>query len=294
MRLRIAVVAAVGIGLIGIYAWPLIAPEEPYGIVSVVSGTISSNDGILLIVLGFAAGLISYFLAWPYGKQIGILAAPAGLGFLAARSGNMGTLIQLNPAIIQREELYSAICWEPLLWLGVVFAGFLGTFVASEIIYPVRPEIIDKFIKRDFGYFVNLLVVIIGSVVITQFFIGILARDYTAINPQGGSAVGQSALGQIIFAVFVSFGLAGFLAKNVLNLDYTGVIISSFMVNPVSIMIYARHNVVSYFAGHWPAVFFPNATLTILPIQIVSFGAIGAVAGYWIAIYFDYWRKNEA
>jgi hypothetical protein len=28
-------------------------------------------------------------------------------------------------------------------------------------------------------------------------------------------------------------------------------------------------------------------------VQMVAFGALGSVAGYWMAIRFDYWRKHE-
>jgi hypothetical protein len=44
---------------------------------------------------------------------------------------------------------------------------------------------------------------------------------------------------------------------------------------------------------NWPAAFFPNSVISILPIQMVAFGTLGSVAGYWMAIRYEYWRKHE-
>jgi hypothetical protein len=294
IKLRIALVAAVGIGLIGIYAWPRVAPADPFGVISVVNGRISVGDTMVILGLAFGAGLVSYFLAWPYGRQIGILAVPAGLAVWAVRGGNMGALMQLDTSIVRREQLYSTMCWEPMLWLVVVAAGFLGVFLGSQIVHPAESCKTDKPNKRNAGVLVNVIAAVIGSALVTQFLIGIFARDFSIGNATTGSVVGQPAVGQIIFAVLVSFGLAGFLVKKVLNVDYLWPIIASCIVTFIAISIYGRHDTVAYFAGRWPAVFFPNSVLAVLPIQVVAFGTLGAVAGYWLAVRYDYWRQYEA
>jgi hypothetical protein len=270
-------------------------------VVSVVSGAISGSNTIALIGLAFACGIISYFLAWPYGRQIGILAAPAGLAYLATKSSDMGVLFQANALVVEREQILSKMCWEGLFWLAVIAAGFFGVFIAGQIIHPRIPEETektsskkDKTIKRDAAYFFNIILTVAGSVVVTQFFIGIFARDFSISDAQAGHIVGQPARGQIIFALLMSFGIAGFLVKMFLKSDYISVIISTALVTPFSVMVYGRPDVISYFAGRWPAAFFPNATLAILPIQMAAFGTIGAIAGYWIAIRYEYWQKNVA
>jgi hypothetical protein len=294
IRLRIAAAAAVGIGLIGIYSWPLVAPADPFGVVSIVNGEISFNDAMLVIGLAFVAGLVSYFLAWPYGREIGILAAPAGLAVWAVRSGDMGTLMQLNTSIVRREEFYSTMCWEPMLWLGIVAAGFLGVFLGSQIIHPRQAGEADKPDNRSYGVLINVVVAVIGSAVVIQFFIGIFARDFSIWNTTAGAAVAQPATAQIVFAVLVSFGLVGFVVKKVLNVDYLWPIIASCMVNLIAISTYGKHDTIAYFAGRWPAVFFSNSVLAVLPIQIVAFGTLGSIAGYWLAFRYEYWRQNEA
>jgi len=303
IKLRIIIAAAVGIAVIGVYAWPMVTPADPFGAVSVVSGAISVSDAILLAAMAFCAGLVCYFLTWPYGSRIGILAVPAGLAVLAARSGDVGTLMQLNTTVVQREEIFSTFCWEPLLWLGVVVAGFLGVFVASQIIHPAEPDASDKSgkpgksdksQKRGIGDILNVVVAIIGSAIVAQLFIGMFARDYAILDATSGAAVAQPATSQIIFAVFVSFIVASFLVQKVLKLDYLWPIITSCLVTPFAISTYGKHEVIESFAGRWPAVFFPNSVLAVLPIQVVAIGSIGAVVGYWISVHYDYWRYHEA
>ena len=301
IRLRIAIVAAVGIAVIGIYCWPMVAPAEPFGVVSVVNGMISAGDAIELAALAFGIGLVCYFLSWPYGSRIGILAVPAGLAIWAARGGDMGELMQLNSSIVSRQQFFSAFCWEPLLWLGIVIAGFLGVFVASQIIHPAEPATnpggkatADRPKKNGIGDVVSAVVAVIGSAVIAQLFIGLFARDFTIADASAGSAVAQPTTGQIIFAVVVAFGIAGFLVQRVLRMDYLWPVIASCLVTPLAINTYGKHKVLEYFAGRWPAVFFPNSVLTVLPIQVVVFGTLGSVVGFWLAVRYDYWHQHEA
>ncbi len=293
IRLRIAAAAAVGIAVIGVYAWPMVAPPDPFGVVSVTSGTISSYDVLVLLGLAFGVGLIAYFLSWPYGNRIGILAVPAGLAVWAVRSGNIGTLMQLNTSIVRRQQIYSTFCWEPLLWLSIVAAGYLGVFLASQIVHPAAIGETGKPQKRDFGVLLNIIIAVVGSAVVAQFFIGMLARDFTIWDSASGAAVAQPAIGQIVFAVLVSFGIVGFLVKMVLGVDYIWPVVGTCLVNFVAVSAYGKYKVLEYFIERWPAVFFSNSVLAVLPVQIVAFGSLGAIAGYWIAVRYEYWHEHE-
>jgi hypothetical protein len=294
IKLRIAAAAAVGIAVIGIYAWPIVAPADQFGVVSVINGTISSYDVLILLGLAFGVGLVAYFLSWPYGSKIGILAVPAGMAVWAVRCGNMGTLLQLNTSIVSRQQIYSTFCWEPLIWLSIVAAGYLGVFLASQIVHPAKSSETGKPQKRGFGVLLNVVIAVIGSAVVAQFFIGMLARDFTIWDSTAGAAVAQPAIGQIVFAVLVSFGLVGFLVQRVLGVDYIWPVIGSCLVNFVAVSGYGKYEVLEYFIQRWPAVFFSNSVLAVLPIQIVAFGSLGAIAGYWMAVRYDYWHKLDA
>ena len=294
IKLRIAAAAAVGIAVIGVYAWPMVAPADEFGVVSVINGTISAYDVLVLLGLAFGVGLIAYFVSWPYGSQIGVLAVPAGLAIWAVRCGSMGTLLQLNATIVSRQQIYSTFCWEPVIWLSIVAAGYLGVFLASHIVHPAKTVETVKPQKRGFGVLLNVVIAVIGSAILAQFFIGLLARDFTIWDSTSGAAVAQPAMGQIVFAVLISFGFVGFLVQRVLGVDYIWPVIGSCLVNFVAVSSYGKHEVLEYFIQRWPAVFFSNSALAVLPVQIVAFGSLGAIAGYWIAVRYEYWHKHEA
>jgi hypothetical protein len=67
MRLRIAAAAAVGVVLIGILAWPLAAPPEPFGVV--LASNLSFGGALTLAALAFSVGFIGYFISWPHGHS---------------------------------------------------------------------------------------------------------------------------------------------------------------------------------------------------------------------------------
>ena len=121
MKIRIAAASAVGVILIGILAWPVAAPADPFG--AVLAGNITFSGRILLVALALMAGLISYFVAWPCGREIGILAVPAGLTIWAVRTGNITLIMLANPTAAQRQKIYATLAFEPVFWLALVTAG---------------------------------------------------------------------------------------------------------------------------------------------------------------------------
>jgi hypothetical protein len=298
IRLRIALAAAVGILAIGIYGWPMAAPADRFGVVSIVNGEIATSDLFIIGALAFVSGFIGYFLSWPYGTRIGILAAPAGLVVWSVRCADMGTLMQLNDTIARREQFYSTFCWEPLIWLAITAAGCLGVLFGYSICRPARkkPDRPAKSgaHKRSAIAYLTPLAAVIGSAVVAMFLIGMLARDFVILDPKVGYAIGQPALAQNIFAILVSFGVAGYLVKKVFDLEYYWPIIATALVIPFGIISFGQYEVLEYFAQRWPAVFFANSVLTIFPIQAVSFGTLGAIAGYWIGVRYDHWREYES
>lgn len=300
IRLRIAIAAAIGVGVIGIYGWPLVAPADSFGVVSIINGRIATSNFFIIGLMAFVSGFISYFLTWPYGTQIGILAAPAGLVAWALRSADMGTLMQLNNSLARREQFYSTFCWEPAIWLAIIAAGCLGVLLGYSLYHPSRPaenkpaesDTAPDKSKRTTLSYLTPPVAVIGSTIVSLFLIGMLARDFIILDPKVGCAIGQPATAQIIFAILVAFGVSGYLVKKVLDLNYYWPIIATCLVIPFGIIIYGQYDVLEYFAGRWPAVFFANSVLSVFPIQAVAFGTIGAVAGYWLAFRYDYWRAD--
>jgi hypothetical protein len=98
-------------------------------------------------------------------------------------------------------------------------------------------------------------------------------------------------MGQLGFAVLMSFGIAAFAVRKLLGVGYIWPIIASVFVTAFAISSYTMN--VHYLAQQWPAVFFSNAAASVLPSQMVAFGTLGSVAGFWMAARYDFWRKYE-
>ncbi|HUW20708.1 MAG TPA: hypothetical protein VMW16_15530 [Sedimentisphaerales bacterium] len=293
MRLRIGAAFGTGAILIGILAWPLAAPAEPFGAVSVAGGAVNlGGDAIILAGLAFLSGFIAYFLCWPYGREIGILAAPGGLAVWAIRSGSMADLIRQNPTLEQRQLLLSALKWEPLFWLAIVAVGFAGVLAARRLLPRSRVEKTNAKANTKANTYLNVAIAVIFSVLIAQFAVRVFAQDVEMADRALGSVVAQPQVGQIVFAVFVAFMIAGFVVKKFLNVGYISPAISSSFVTAFSITTYVKQGVLEHLVQCWPPVFFSNSVVSVLPIQMVAFGTLGSIAGYWLAVRYSYWRKH--
>jgi hypothetical protein len=298
-RLRIAAVLALGVGLIGILAWPLAAPPDPFGPVSITVGSITVGRAVVLLLLAFFIGFVAYFLSWPLGREIGTLGVPAGLSVWAIRSGSMANLIQLSPALSQRQALFSALKWESIFWLAVVAVGFLGVMVGWRIRPSPKPAEDPKPAEgpknpsSKLDRYLSVIIALVGSVLIAQFCIRLLAQDVRMSDSKLGSVVGQPAIGQLVFAVLVSFGVAAFVFKKFLDCSYIWPIIASAFVTAFVSTIYLKQNVLEHLVQYCPAVFFPNAVFSILPVQMVAFGTLGSIAGYWLAVRYTFWRQHQ-
>ncbi len=283
MKLRIAAAAAVGIALIGVLAWPLTES-------SAACGSVGFGGAAILVLLAFVAGLIGFFLAWPYGWEIGILAAPFGLAVWAVRCGTMGTLVRQHPTVAQRQELVASLRWEPIVWLLIVAAGFAGPFLCRMLLSKKNPGSEKK--KGQYDFLIPIAA-LVASVVIAYLCIRIIAQDVRHFDPSLSILItAQPAIGQVAFAVLVSFGFAAFLVKRYLNAGYIWPSLATAVVTIFAVNAYGGK--IMYLASNWPADFFSDTVVSILPVQMVAFGILGSVAGYWMAVRYDYWREHES
>lgn len=289
-KLRIAAVAALGIVVIGFWAWPVARPDDP--LLPVRASELGFGGTLVLLAVAFALGLAGYYLSWPHGREIGILTVPFGLSVWALRSGPMRTLTQAFEGAQEREALVHSLSFEPLYWLLVVAAGFGGVLTAQHLrpaaSQPVSLSQIKASIKTS--AFVNVVIALAAATLIAHLFIGVFAQDLTtSYNP----AAAQPAVGQIVFAVVVAFALAAFAVKKFLNLSYLCPTIASAFVIAFAAIAYYRPKTAQDFAENLPATVFPHGSLTVLPVQIVALGALGSVIGYWLAVRYDHWRSHE-
>ncbi len=287
MKLRIGMALGLGAAMIGVLGWPLVAPGDPYG--AVLASNLSLTGLLTVGLLALSTGFFAYFLAWPHGREIGILAVPAGLAVWAGRSGTVGQMIQQDPALPYRQQLFSTFRFEPVFWLAIIALGLAGVLLGHFVAKPKAPATDQKEAsKTQKRQYVNAAIAVIASVLIAQIGIRVFVRGIAI-----GSAIGQPARAQIIFGVFLAFGIAGFVAKKFLEASYIWPAAASALVIAFVNTFYVKGDAVERIGSNLAAVFFPSATCSILPIQMVSVGVLGSIAGYWCAVRFNYWRKHE-
>lgn len=289
-KLRIAAVAALGMIVLGFLAWPLAAPADP--LAPVRASSIGPSGTLVLLVLAFGLGFAGYFIAWPHGREIGILTVPFGLTIWAGRSGPMRVLTQACPQPAEREALASSLRFEPVYWLLVVAAGFAGVLLAQYLRAP-SAQAEDEPATGDrpgSSTYVTVALALAGAVLIANFFLGVFAQD---VATSRNMVPTQPPVGQIVFAVIAAFAVAAFLVKKFTNLSYLWPALASALVLGFAQAFYDGAQVLRQFAETRPPTSFPHSTLAILPIQLVALGTLGSVLGYWLAVRYDWWRKHE-
>jgi hypothetical protein len=288
-KLRIAAVATLGIVLIGILAWPLAAPADPLS--PVRASNISLPGTLLLLVLALAIGFAGYFIAWPHGREIGILGVPFGLTIWAGRSGPMRVLTQALDAPAERAALVHSLLAEPFYWLLLVAVGFAGVLLAQHLRPAPRQPVEDESSGRraSTNVYINGSIALVVAVLVSQFFLGVFAQNLEM--PRNAAA--QPAVGQIIFAVTAAFAVAAFVVKRFLDLSYLLPAAASLFVIAFAAVFYYRAETIGRFAETYPATFFPHSIFAIVPVQLVALGALGSVIGFWMAVRYDWWRKHE-
>jgi hypothetical protein len=283
-RIRTIATLLIGVILVGWLGWPLVKPADPLGAISMVDGRITIATILTLCGLAFAASLFSYLISWPNGTLTAPLTAPAGMAVWVFASGDMRTLLLYNSTLAQRQHVYSALGWEGLLWLLPVIAGLLGVLCGWVIQNRSKLSGISMTsLTADVNPF-WIAVSIAGTIIITKLLIAILAQDVTQADAKLGYVIGQPGKGQIAFAVFVSFLAAALAAK---YFGKTSYIIPTLCV--AAVIYLAMHYaadpaVLENMTRNWSVAYFAKAVCAILPLQMVTFGALGAFTGYQSAI----------
>jgi len=296
LRFRIAAAAAIGIVLFGILGWRFAGQAEPYQVVSLKN--ISVMSVAVIAAMSILTGFVSFFIAWPYGKEIGVIAVPFGLAVWSIKSGSVANYIQIHAGIEQRLAFFSYIRWDGFFWLAIVLLGFLGVQIAQNLCGKDKEDKKEvkkegrKETKREEIY-LNAALGILVCILVSAVLIAILAQETKEYDAKLGAVTAQPAKGQIVFAVIVAFLAAGFAAKKIFDLHYIYPIFGAALLTLFSFILYAKGSITAYLAENWASAFFTNSLVSILPIQVVSLGALGSIWGYWLAVRYNYWRKHR-
>lgn len=288
LRIRILASLSTGALIVGALGWPLVRPDDPLGAVSLFSSQMTLLQGLTLIGLGLTAGIAAALVCWPLGASLAPYAAPAGLAVLAINSGALRQILLTNAALQQRNAMYAFMRWELLFWLGICAAGYLGMLLTFKV-FAARfnnPFAFDK--PNSWS---NWFIAVATGAVITYLTIGIFAQDINQFDEVLGSVAGQPGHRQAVFGVFVSVGLAAFIARYFLKTDYIPVILGATLLYIGTFTRIINSQELQHLVKTWPIDFYPHTIYAILPIQYAPFSVLGAMTGYWIAIQF---KRNSS
>lgn len=285
MRIRILGSMAVGAVLIGFLLWPKIAPIDPLGAVSLYGKTFSATDIFLCLLASFLAGAGGCLVAYPYGKTIGLLAVPTGLAVWTFQSGTVHSLLLTHSALEQRLAVYRFFRWEPLFWLALLACGAAGVWLASRFLGPDKTPVVSSGTPKPARTrVVFILVAILASVVTVQLTVGLFAQDVRYPDTRIGSVTGQPGNRQIALALLASFAIAGAAIKHFLDCNHYWAVLAAPILYFIALSVSCGNEILEYMTQNWAVAYFPNAICAILPIQFVSFSAIGALAGEWLVV----------
>lgn len=292
--IRVVAVFAVGGLILGAAGWPMVSSQVPPATVTVFEGNVGISAAAVAIALAFAAGFAGWFVGWPDGRWAGILAAPAGLSIWALATGSVAGLLRSNWQAQGRAEIFLALRWEGFLWLAVVGAGLCGALAAEKLAGKGRAETNPPDKRGPGAILLNGLGGILVSVLAAQVVISLLAKNVEYVEPRVGAVVAQPLVGQIAFAVFVAFAVAAFLVKQLLDAGYLWPIIATAGLVFVVMSLAGRAEAAAYMSAQWPASFFVRAAASMVPLQVVGFGSVGAIAGYRAAVWRDSRKRFQA
>lgn len=292
MRVRAIASLAVGAALLGGLGWPLVKPDLPETAVSVMACSMTIPKMLMLALLAFGSGFAAYFVSWPAGRIFAPYAAPMGMAVWAMAGGLMQQLIMDHHDAVKRAALYAALRWEGLLWLALGLAGYVGVLAAATLCGHRLTILIAQNDRNGLPLAKRLptaALALVASGVIAWLAVGFLVQDIRQPDPQLGSVLGQPGARQIAFGVFASFCLAAYAVKYLLKVAYTPVVLAAPMVSLAAMHRLLSAGQLDYLAQNWSAAYFSNAITAITPLQMVAFGTLGAITGYWMVVKFNHW-----
>ncbi len=286
IRIRIVIAMFIGIVVIGIFTWPLVQPADPFGFI----GIPKLVNALIIIALAVVTALVSFFILWPNGKQIAVIVVPVGVCVWSIRCASIADTIRQTTDIDKRLGIYQSMLPQPFFWLLVIAAGILPVYLAHCLVGPKVHIHEQETLEKAKNKIANNVTALLGSALIGFFLVSLLAQG---LKIPGTKFIAQPAVAQIAFAVFVAFAVAAFIVKHFINAHYFWPVAATSFVASFGLFFFTKRPVLERISIDFPANIFSHPTAAILPIQMVSFGTLGAIAGFWMVELFHQWQENE-
>ena len=105
-KIRILIVLGVSGVLFGVWGWSLVRPSDAGDGLTVVLNEKPFRVIITALFIGLIGALVGTLIGKPYGRQLGMLAIPAGLSVWSIQSGNMERLLMNYPEAAARTGMF--------------------------------------------------------------------------------------------------------------------------------------------------------------------------------------------
>ena len=286
-RIKLTLIMGMGAAVLGWFLWDWFRPADGMGAV-----VLNLDAGKIAVLAGvcFVLGFVGYFIGWPLGRQKGVLAVPAGLCAVGLRGGTVFDLMLHTNTAGERITIYRTLCWEGFVWVGFVAMGYFGV-LAAEKLRKSEAVALDGGPKR--AKLADGAIALVAAVLGGMFFVKMFVKDVSFADEQVKMVVGQAANMQVCVGVMFAMGVTAFLIKYALDASWIWSGAATAIITVVS-MAFVNVDNAKYMAANWPAIFYSSALLGVLPVQMVGWGVLGSIVGYWLAVRLRYWKQTQA
>jgi len=281
-KLIVLLLCLVSAGLFHSVGWMIARPVDPFGAVSLL-GTASpiialaELCGLAAVVAGLAAVALRGRL-----PHAGLFAVAVGLAVMAARGSSADYMVRFPPAGTSRSAVFTllaaeAVAWAVVIAVGVATARLVDTWLGVDTPDAPRaaqePGAHRKRKQMSSGGVGNGLLCLLLCTVCAALLIRTI----------GGTLVTAIHKGQVYFALAGGFYLATLLSVTVSRTRR--IIWPLLAVLLISLLGYLA-------GGQWPTAaaaddyrqlshVMPNFACRALPVEYLSAGVAGAIAGTW-------------
>ncbi len=286
IKIKVTLAVSIATATIGFIGWLLISPSSQQESISLVFETLSFSNILLFALIVF---LTAVFLSLTFGNNSQEFAF-CGVAFALSVCAVRGGLLTVNLGYIgdvgEIHKIYQSLAWEGFAWLGIVLVAFAGSHINIGV-----SSLRKLWLQADkknivIGFVVSVVIGVLGTNLLT-----LGAR--VVVDSDVFSVVRQAYTGQICFGVLVSFCGGAYLCRHFLRVHYIVPTIASGLVVFITMSFASSTSNLEYLSTNLPSSFLLKPSAGVLPIQMVAFGSLGSIIGYWLSYSHQEWQKEN-